>query len=58
MKLFTMFKSRTVWMIIVLFILNGVGGIREQISPSLLSVIDATIAVLGIYFRVNPKQEY
>jgi hypothetical protein len=48
-------SSRTVWTIVVLFLINGVAGIREFIPANLLPLIDAILGVAAIYFRVNPK---
>lgn len=49
------FSSRTVWVIIILFIINGITGIREFIPANLLPVIDAILGIAAIYFRVSPK---
>jgi len=48
-------SSRTVWVIIVLFIINGVTGIREFIPANLLPAIDAILGIAAIYFRITPK---
>ena len=48
-------SSRTVWVIIVLFIINGVTGIREFIPANLLPAIDAVLGLAAIYFRIQPK---
>ncbi len=50
------FKSRTVWTIIVLFLINGVTGIKDFIPVNWLPLIDGALGVLGIYFRANPKE--
>ena len=50
-------KSRTVWVIIILFVINGVEGIRSSIPATALPIIDAILSVLAIYFRVQPKAE-
>ena len=49
------FSSRTVWVIIVLFLVNGVSGIREFIPEGLLPVIDAVLGLAAVYFRVAAK---
>jgi len=49
-------KSRTVWTVIVLFIINGVAGIAEFIPESILPAINGVLGILAIYFRVKPKQ--
>ena len=50
-------KSRTVWTIIVLFVINGVEGIRGVIPANVLPIVDAVLSVLAIYFRVKPQAE-
>ena len=50
--------SKTVWAIIVLFIINGVGAIHNSIPANWLTVIDPIIGLLAIYFKVNPSQNY
>ena len=51
-------KSRTFWTLVALFIINGITGIREQISPQMLTTIDAILTVLAVYFKLNPSQNY
>lgn len=59
-KLILLFKSRTFWSLVVLFVYNGFIGI----SPSLPSVgvISDVVNALGFllisYFHVNPSQNY
>ena len=50
------FKSRTVWTIVVLFLINGVQGIHSMIPAELLPFIDGILSMLAIYFRVAPRQ--
>lgn len=51
-------KSRTVWTIIVLFVINGVAGIHDTIPVNLLPFIDGILGILAIYFKLNPSQNY
>lgn len=51
-------SSRTVWTIIILFVINGVTGIREFIPEAWLPAIDGGLALIAIYFRVKPKVEF
>ena len=53
-----MLKSRTIWTLVVLFIINGISGIRDQLNPAALTTIDAVLAVLAAYFRVSPQQNF
>lgn len=58
MKYLNYLKSRTVWVFVVLFVINGIEGVRDQIPPQLLLALDALLGVLGSYFRVKPKQVF
>ena len=51
-------KSRTVWTIVILFLINGVSGIHDLIPVNALPVIDGLLGILAIYFRVNTKQNF
>ena len=48
-------RSRTVWTLIALFVVNGLEGVRELVTPTQLMTIDAVVMVLGIYFRVKTR---
>ena len=52
------FTSRTVWTLIVLFVINGVGAIHDFIPKDLLPFIDGALGILAVYFKVNPSQSY
>jgi len=47
--------SRTVWTLVVLFIINGVAGIHDMIPANVLTYLEPALTILAIYFRVNPK---
>lgn len=51
-------KSRTIWTILALVVINGVPPVRELISPALLPFIDVLLGLLAAYFRVNPKVQF
>ena len=55
-----LFKSRTFWTIVALFLVNGVTGIRDIIAeshPASLPALDAVLSLAAIYFRAKPKQQ-
>jgi len=54
-KVLQALKSRTVWMVIILFVINGVGGIREYLHPQVLLFLDALLSFLAIQFRVSQR---
>ena len=58
MNIKSIFKSRTVWVVILLFVINGIEGIREFIPAGLLPFIDGVLGILAIYFRVKPKATF
>lgn len=51
-------KSRTVWTIIALFVINGFQGISSLVPPAALDTINAILGVVAIYFKINPSQNY
>jgi hypothetical protein len=51
-------KSRTIWTIIVITILNGVPAASDLIPPSFLPYVDFVLGFLAIYFRVNPRVKF
>lgn len=51
-------SSRTVWTLIVLFIINGIAGIHDSINPTVLNVLDPILGILAIYFKVNTSTDY
>ncbi len=57
-KLIQSLGSRTVWSVIVLFIVNGFEGIREFLPTGFLPYIDGILGMLIVYFRANPKVKF
>ena len=51
-------KSRTFWTGVVLFLVNGVGAIHNQIPVSYQPAVDGVLGILGIYFIKFPSQTY
>jgi len=54
-KIITALKSRTVWTIVVLFIMNGITGIDDFTPESFDNIANPILSLLAIYFRVNTK---
>lgn len=57
-KLISALKSKTIWSLIALFVINGIGGVHDSIPAVYLPFIDAVIAFVGIYGRINPVQKF
>lgn len=59
-KLQIALKSRTTWVLIGLFVLNGIVGIREylvELPGPVLELLDGALVIAGTYFRVNRKAD-
>lgn len=57
-KIQSLLKSRQFWTIIILFIINGIAGIRENIPDGAMAYIDSILGLLIIWFRISPKQDF
>lgn len=53
-KVLLAFRSRTVWSILALLAAQ-LPAFRNQVSPTWQAVIDGVLALLAIYFRLNPN---
>lgn len=56
-KILVLLKSRTVWTIVVLFLVSGVEGIKDMIPVAAQTPVQFILSALAAYFRVNPKAE-
>ena len=50
--------SKTVWTIVVLFIIGGVQNITQFIPENIMPIIQATLGLLAVYFKVNTNTDY
>ena len=57
-KFISIFKSRTVWSVIILFAMNGFDSVKQFITPEWIQFINALLGLAIVYFRVYPKQEF
>ncbi len=57
-KILSAIKSRTVWTIIGLVILNGVPSVTGLLPAGWLPYVNDLLGLLAVYFRVNPKQQF
>lgn len=51
------FKSRTVWTVIVSFLLAGLQTLEGTFEPNVFLLIQAVLGALAVYFRANPQAE-
>ena len=50
-------KSKTVWTLVLMAILNGVQSIEPQIKdPHIVSIVNDILTVAAFAFRIAPKQ--
>ena len=54
-KLYNAVRSRTVWTIVLMFIISGIQGVHNALPADAIPAIDAFLAACAIYFRVNPR---
>jgi membrane protein DedA with SNARE-associated domain len=54
---FSIFKSRTVWVFIFMFIVGGVNA-TTVLPSSIVEPLMGVLALLGSYYHVNPSQTY
>jgi len=56
--MFKALKSRTVWTVIIMFLIGGVEAISAKLDPSLLTLFEGILGFLAIYFRVDQKVDF
>jgi hypothetical protein len=57
-KVLLALKSRTVWTVVALVLINGIPAVRGFIPAQYLPYVDGAIGLLAMYFKVNPSQNY
>jgi len=50
-------KSKTVWTIVALFIINGITGIDDYTPETFDNIVNPILSLAAIYFRLNPTAE-
>lgn len=51
-------KSKTVWVIVFMFVMGGFQAIEGVMSPDIYLFINAGLSALAIHFKLNPSQDY
>lgn len=54
-KVLLALKSRTVWTVVAMVIINGIASVQDMIPANYLPAINLLVGALAVYFRVNPK---
>ena len=48
-------RSKTVWVIILLFVIGGLQATQEFMNPQMFMLINGGLALLAAHFRINTK---
>lgn len=52
------FKSRTVWVVIIALALSTLQTVHDLLPEDLFLLIESVLSALAIYFRVNARQNF
>ena len=55
---YSIFKSRTVWSVIGIFVVVGGNAIVPMLPPAVQAIVTAILGFMAIYFKINPSQQY
>ena len=56
--LMKMLMSRTVWTIVLMFLVGGIQAVTDLIPLWLLPYVQGVLGLIAIYFKMNPSQKY
>jgi len=51
-------SSRTVWTLVVMFLIGGLQAITDYLPQDLYIFITGGLALIAGYFKLNPSQKY
>ena len=54
-KIITSLRSRTVWTVVLMFLVGGIESIAQFIPDNIETLILALLGVAAGYFRMNPR---
>ncbi|MES2006890.1 MAG: hypothetical protein V4436_02145 [Patescibacteria group bacterium] len=57
-KVLLALKSRTIWTIVLMFVIGGVNAVSTFIPPVVEVPLMGALSFLAMYFHVNPSQNY
>lgn len=55
---FSIFKSRTFWTVVVMFVVGGGTAIDPVLPVAIQVPVMGLLGVAAIYFHINPSQPY
>lgn len=51
-------RSRTIWVVVLMFVIGGVNAISDFIPDGVETPLLAVLGFLAVYFKINPSQKY
>ena len=51
-------KSRTVWTIVIMFVIGGIQAVESVMPTGLFMFVNAGLSYLAVHFKMNPSQDY
>lgn len=55
---YSIFKSRTFWTIVVMFIVTGGNAIVPMLPPGIQVIVTAILGIMAAHYHTNPSQQY
>lgn len=55
---FSVIRSRTFWTVVLMFIVGGLNAVLPVIPVGAQVFVQGLLAVLAMYFKFNPSQNY
>lgn len=55
---YNIFKSRTFWTFVAMFVIGGINAIYDVVPPSLQMVVQFGLAALGSYFHLDTAKKF
>lgn len=57
-KFKSLLKSRQFWVLVGIFMVNGVSGVQDAIPASMMVYANGFLGLMAVYFRISPKQSF
>lgn len=55
---YSIFRSRTFWMLAIMFVTNGYAAISGQVPGPVDVIVNLVLSTMATYFHVTPSQNY
>jgi len=51
-------KSRTVWTVVVMFVIGGFQAVEPFMSPQVFLFVNGALTLVATHFKMKPSQDY